>query len=154
MNPVPFVATVWGPHYWFFLHTITHSYPSQPNQITKRKYYDLIMNMPLFIPDGEIGSYFSELITHYPVTPYLDTRESFIRWMIFIHNKVNLKLGYKDVPYQEAIDMYYREYEPKPVYLSNKIKINKKWIVSGIIIGVCIGILVTNGYYIYKPLVV
>jgi len=153
MSSVPFVASVWGPHYWFFLHTITHSYPLQPNQVTKRKYYDLIMNMPLFIPDGEIGSYFSELITHYPVTPYLDTRESFIRWMIFIHNKVNLKLGYPDVPYMEAIEKYYKEYEPKPVYLSHKLKINKQWIVSGILVGFFVGLMVTNGYYIYKPLV-
>jgi len=37
-----FEPDVWGPHYWFFLHTIAHSYPESPNAVTKRKYYDLI----------------------------------------------------------------------------------------------------------------
>ena len=45
-----FDPTIWGPHYWFFLHTISHTYPLYPNEVTKKKYYDLIQNMPLFIP--------------------------------------------------------------------------------------------------------
>lgn len=84
-----FEPDVWGPHYWFFLHTIAHSYPETPNAVTKRKYYDLIQNMPLFIPVSDIGNKFSSLIDKYPVSPYLDSRESFIRWVHFIHNKVN-----------------------------------------------------------------
>ena len=79
---------VWGPHYWFVLHTIAETYPKVCNQVTKRKYYDFIMNIPMFVPDSEIGNYFSNLLDKYPVTPYLDTRESFKRWMNFIHNKI------------------------------------------------------------------
>ena len=33
-----FEPNVWGPHYWFFLHSIAHSYSSHPNEVTKRKY--------------------------------------------------------------------------------------------------------------------
>ena len=33
---------IWGPHYWFFLHTIALNYPLYPNDISKRKYYDVI----------------------------------------------------------------------------------------------------------------
>ena len=32
---------VWGPHYWFFLHTIAMTYPHYPNAVTKKKFYDL-----------------------------------------------------------------------------------------------------------------
>ena len=88
-----FDPDVWGPHYWFFMHTIAHSYPESPNAVTKRKYYDLIQNMPLFIPVSDIGNKFSSLLDKYPVTPYLDSRESFIRWVHFVHNKVNVSLG-------------------------------------------------------------
>ena len=31
--------SVWGPHYWFFLHTISMTYPYHPNAVTKKKYY-------------------------------------------------------------------------------------------------------------------
>ena len=64
--------TVWGPHYWFFLHTITLTYPLNPNTITKKKYYELIHNFHMLIPIENIASYFSKLIVEYPVTPYLD----------------------------------------------------------------------------------
>ena len=33
-----FNADVWGPHYWFFLHTIANSYPKVCNKVTQRKY--------------------------------------------------------------------------------------------------------------------
>ena len=51
---------IWGPHYWFVLHTITLTYPINPNETIKKKYYDLIQNLPLFIPIENIGNYFSE----------------------------------------------------------------------------------------------
>ena len=83
---------VWGPHYWFFLHTIALNYPKYPNSVTKKKYYDLIQNFHLFIPVEKHASDFSKLITKYPITPYLDDRDSFVRWIHFIHNKINEKL--------------------------------------------------------------
>ena len=36
-----YIAKVWGPHYWFVLHTIALRYPKNPNDVTKKKYYDL-----------------------------------------------------------------------------------------------------------------
>jgi hypothetical protein len=121
-------ATVWGPHYWFFLHSIAFTYPEYPNKITKRKYYDLIQNFPLFIPSEEIGNKFSELIDKYPVTPYLGSRESFSRWTVFIHNKVNQILGKKELTYLEGCDEFFNHYKPKQVSLSEKFKWNKKYL--------------------------
>jgi hypothetical protein len=120
-----FNADVWGPHYWFFLHTIAYSYPDTPNTITKRKYYDLIQNIPLFIPTPEIGNEFSKLLDKYPVSPYLDNRDSFIRWVHFIHNKINIMLGKEEISLFEANDRYNAKYKPKPVLLSEKLQIKK-----------------------------
>lgn len=116
-----FDPAVWGPHYWFFLHTIAESYPMHPNEVTKRKYYDLIQNLPIFIPIDEIGNYFSRLLDKYPVTPYLDNRESFVKWMHFIHNKVNVHIGKPEISLPMALDMYRQAYKPKPIYLAEKI---------------------------------
>jgi len=33
---------IWGPYYWFVLHTIALTYSYIPNETTKKKYYDLI----------------------------------------------------------------------------------------------------------------
>ena len=106
-------SKIWGPHYWFVLHTITLQYPTMPNETTKKKYYDFIQNIPLFIPDPEMGNKFSEYLDKYPVTPYLDSRESFIKWMNFIHNKINITLGKPILSIEEGIQQYYELYKPK-----------------------------------------
>ena len=35
---------IWGPHYWFFLHTLASTYPHTPNEVVRKKYYDFIQN--------------------------------------------------------------------------------------------------------------
>jgi hypothetical protein len=130
-----FESSVWGPHYWFFLQTVAESYPMNPNAVTKRKYYDLIQNMPLFIPIAEMGNKFSELLDRYPVTPYLDNKDSFVRWVHFIHNKFNVLLGKEEISLVMALDRYRAEYKPKPIYLSEKINMRKHYIHAGIILG-------------------
>jgi hypothetical protein len=104
-------SRVWGPHFWFFLHTITLSYPIHPNTPIKKKYYDLIHNLPLFIPIKSMSTYFSKLLDEYPVTPYLDSRDSFIRWMHFIHNKINVKLEKPTISLSQFYENYYQEYK-------------------------------------------
>lgn len=123
-----FEPKIWGPHYWFFLMTLALSYPETPNSVTKRKYYDFIINLPLFIPNHEIGNRFSELLDKYPVSPYLDNKESFIKWVHFIHNKVNVILGKEEISYETALNDYLEMYIPKPLYYYEKMKINKYYI--------------------------
>jgi hypothetical protein len=133
----------WGPQYWFFLHTITEIYPKYPNDVTRKKYYDLISNMPLFIPEEKIGNSFAELLDKYPVSPYLDNRDSFRKWMHFIHNKINQKLDKKEISYANSRKIYMENFIPKPVYVSKKLKINKNYIYSGLIMSSFLVILFT-----------
>ena len=116
---------VWGPHYWFVLYTIASTYPDTPNEFTKRKYYDFIQNMPLFIPNVSIGNHFSELLDKYPCSPYLSCRDSFKRWIHFIHNKVNVHLGKQEISFHRADDLYQGQFKPKPIILSETFKIRK-----------------------------
>ena len=125
---------IWGPHYWFFLHTIAMSYPVHPNAVTKKKYYDFVQNIPLFIPVESMAGEFSKLLDQYPVQPYLDNKESFIRWMWFIHNKINKKLEKPEISLNDFYVKYYEEYKPINEKMSEYYKIRGKLIYSGIII--------------------
>ena len=125
---------IWGPHYWFFLHTIAMSYPIHPNAVTKKKYYDFVQNIPLFIPVESMAGEFSKLLDQYPVQPYLDNKESFIRWMWFIHNKINKKLEKPQIYLNDFYVKYYEEYKPMNEKMSEYYKIRGKLIYSGIII--------------------
>ena len=135
---------VWGPHYWFFLHTIAMTYPHHPNTITKKKYYEFIQNLPIFLPVEEISGEFSKLIDKYPVTPYLDNRDSLVRWMHFIHNKINVKLEKPEITLNEFFVDYYNNYKSKNDELIEYYKLKKKIIYIGIIIG-----LTSSVYYLY-----
>ena len=136
--------TIWGPHFWFFLHTIAMTYPIRPNDVTRKKYYEFIMNLPIFIPVEAMGSDFSKLLDEYPVTAYLDSRDAFIRWIHFIHNKINEKLEKPKISMNDFYIKYYEEYKPINEKMSEYYKIRGKLIYSSIIISIFGGI-----YYLY-----
>ena len=119
-------AKIWGPHYWFFLHTVTMTYPLKPNDGIKKKYYDFIQNLPLFIPNESMSKSFQEFLDVYPVSPYLDTRDSFIRWMHFIHNKMNKKLGLQQISMTKFYEDYHKNYKTRDVKIIEYAKTKKQ----------------------------
>ena len=123
-----FDSNVWGPHYWFFIQTLALSYPDFPNEIIKRKFYDFFLNLPLFIPDVEMGQKFSALLDKYPVASYLGSKDSLVRWVVFIHNKYNEMLGKDEISIDEAMSRYYDLYLPKPVYLHEELKVKRYYL--------------------------
>lgn len=145
MKPTELNPEVWGIWYWQFLHTVAFCYPEFPNEVTKRKYYDLIQNFPLFIPDIKMADKFSNYLDKYPVTPYLDSRESFIRWVSFIHNKFNKYLGKDELTIFESLDRYRDQYSPKEFIMSDTI-MYKKYVLYTIFILILLGI----GYWNFR----
>ena len=137
--------TVWGPHYWFVLFSIAVSYPTNPNDVIKKKYYDFFHNLPLFIPHIEIGDDFSKILDKYPVTPYLDSRDSLMKWVHFIHNRINLKLGKNEIKLSEAVQEYYNHYLPRDIKKEKERKRNEKILYITIIF-----LLTSLSVYAYK----
>ena len=139
-------ATIWGPHYWFVLFTIALNYPVTPTNVTKKKYYDFIHNIPLFIPDEKIGNKFSNLLDKFPVSSYLDSRDSFVKWMHFIHNQVNLALDKPEQDYFKSIDDYYEHYKKVDLTPLEQLKERKmiNTLVMYGVIGLCIWYLYTK----------
>lgn len=136
---------VWGPQYWFVLFSIAYTYPQNPNKITKKKYYEFIQNIPLFIPHEKIGTDFIQYLDTYPVTPYLDNRISFMKWVHFIHNKMNAQLRKPTISFDEAVKLYEEHYLPKPIIEENNYYIKKKYVWGSV--GVLLLIIL---YYISK----
>jgi hypothetical protein len=98
--------SIWGPHYWFFIHCIAFNYPKHPNSITQKKYYDFFYNLPLFIPNLEIANNFVEILKTWPITPYLDSRDNLLKWTHFIHNKINEENEKKTITFNEFLEKY------------------------------------------------
>ena len=126
-------AATWGPHYWFFMMSVAISYPDFPNDTTRRKYYDFFMNLPIFIPDPEMGNQFSRMLEKYPISPYLGSKDSLIRRVVFIHNKYNEMLGKHEISLDAAMAAYYEQFIPKPVYLHHQLRMRRYWIHAAFI---------------------
>ena len=136
---------VWGPHYWFFLHTIALNYSQYPNAVTKKKYYDFLTNIPLFIPVDNISVQFSKLLDEYPVTPYLDSRDSLIKWVHFIHNKINEKTEKPKISLSDFYINYYNAYKPKIISIKEIYRWKEKLIyIIVLILIVCLALYLHN----------
>jgi len=144
MSSVYLDPKIWGPHYWFFIHTVAMTYPIRPNAVTKKKYYEFIQNLPIFIPVENMSGEFSKLLDKYPVTPYLDNRESLIRWTHFIHNKINQKLEKPQISLSEFYVKYYEEYKSQNIKMVEYYKLREKAIFC-----VIIATIVGSIYYCY-----
>ena len=116
----------WGPPFWKTLHIICHHYPLQPNSIMKKKMYDFFHNLPVFLPDHDIGDTFSELLDQYPMKPYLDTRDALCKWIHFIHNQINIRLNKPQLSYKDYIKQY--------TYTPPKDNISKHFKYTGILL--------------------
>ena len=121
-------SNIWLPHLKFTLQTIAITYPSHPNDVSKRKYYDLIQNLPVFFPFNPMGKNFLDLLDKYPVTPYLSSRMSFMKWIHFIFNKIHEQLDQPIDEFYDSLEKYYDQYKPKEIRNREIIKTRKKYI--------------------------
>ena len=123
---------VWIPHLIFTLQSISAFYPKDPNDVTKKKYYDTIQNMPLFFPQKPIGNAFSKMLDQYPVTPYLSSRESFMKWVHFIINKIHAQMDWEQEDFYDSLEKYYDAYKPKELVEKEKFKLPKQYVLIGV----------------------
>jgi hypothetical protein len=120
------------------------TYPHHPNAVSKKKYYEFIQNLPLFIPVEQISKELEQLIDKYPITPYLDNRDSFVRWMHFIHNKINEKLEKPQLSLNDFFVEYYNAYKSKDEKFIEFYKLRSKLIYGGILV-----LILGSIYYLY-----
>jgi hypothetical protein len=141
---------IWGPHMWYVLHLITMTYPKEPSEYMKRAYHDFFYNLKDVLPCEICKAHYSKFIKEYPLTPHLDTRENVVKWLIQIHNFVNLELK-KPVLDVAGVLSIYGSMEPSspfdPVIVHRHIeefKIRQRNTIYKlqILLAVCIGVII------------
>ena len=137
-----YTPEVWGPHVWFVLHLLAHTYPHHPNAITQKQMYEWIQQLPRWIPNASMASRMEHLLTQHPVQPSLENRAALIRWMHTLHNYINRHLEKRELSLEEA------EYQFQRAFVSMTDKQERKWKawLWDSLVGLCIGYLLYAMY--------
>ena len=104
MNP-----KFWGPHGWIFLHSVTMNYPKEPTNEDKTLYRNFFSSLKRVLPCEKCAYHYSQYLRKYPIEEVLDDKEDFVKWLIHIHNEVNVMLNKPIKSQEEVIQEYKKE---------------------------------------------
>jgi hypothetical protein len=117
-------ANEWGSHAWKFLHSITFSYPQDPDNETKNNFKELFSCLRYTLPCSHCRNSYSIFYKYICIDHYLDSREGLTFWLFIIHNLVNRKLK-KDLANFEEIVLEYENYRARCGNMNDIAKFTK-----------------------------
>lgn len=97
---------LWGPHAWKFLHYISLGYPDNPTESDKRNYKNFYYSLQDILPCEKCALNYQQNISEHPIDNFLVNKDTLMRWVIDIHNKVNKELNKNELNYEEATNLY------------------------------------------------
>jgi len=101
MNP-----EVWGPSAWTFLHSVTLAYPDNPSDTDKSDYENFFNTLQPILPCAKCSQNYMRHLQEDPITNNLDNKNSLVKWLINVHNKVNKTNDKKELTYDEVMNHY------------------------------------------------
>ena len=114
MNP-----DIWGPPGWTFLHSITFAYPNNPTNVDKTKFAHFFNSLASILPCATCSYNYKQNLIDDPVENHLNNKKSLIKWLINVHNKVNIDNNKPTLSYQTVIDNYTKLYNNEPILSTN-----------------------------------
>ena len=93
-----------------------------------------------------MGSYFTTLLDKYPVTPYLGSRLSFMKWVHYIECKIKTEMEEEIFDFYESLEKYYDLYKPKEMRDQEIVKTRKRYIQFGLFVVLFVSIIVLYRY--------
>ena len=106
---------LWGPHGWKFMHYVSLGYPDNPTNDQKTLYKNFYYSLQDVLPCEKCRINYKKNIKEHPIDTHLENKDSLVKWVIDIHNKVNEELNKPKLEYQEAIDLYLNATEDQPI---------------------------------------
>ena len=129
---------IWGPKLWFAMHTISLNYPSNPTEKDKKVNKIFFENLQHVIPCPTCQNHYSKFLKKNPVSKHLSNKMELTKWVLSVHNDVNIRNGKAPWDIDKLLKHYNSTYEGK--------KSNLKIVLFIILIL----ILIPLGYYLFK----
>lgn len=105
---------IWGKHAWIFLHTVVEAYPDKPLIEDKDNMRNFFYYSGNVLPCLKCKINFKKHMKEIPLTDdILSSKNRLRKWLIDIHNEVNLTTGKKVLSYHSAQNCILRMYKKK-----------------------------------------
>ena len=89
------LTSVWGPVFWFFLHTMSFNYPVNPTHADKIHYRNHILGLRHVLPCGKCRANLKENFKKLPLRMSdMKSRETFSRYIYHLQELVNTMLSF------------------------------------------------------------
>lgn len=89
MNP-----KLWGPHAWYFLYSIALNYPDEPTNEDIYNTKSFFENLGNILPCLDCRKNYRANLKSAPLDNHiLGSRNTLVKWVLSIHNKVNIENG-------------------------------------------------------------
>jgi hypothetical protein len=126
--------SVWGPPFWFSIHSVTFTYPLNPDIEDKLRVKSFFNALEFVLPCKICRVHFGEQTRTHPIDNFIHSRLDLVRWAIDLHNTVNVSLGKRIWSYEEVINHFEKYYGRKIIlrggndnaYDESKLKDYKK----------------------------
>lgn len=105
----------WGPPLWKEMHIKTYNYPHKPTGKDKRDIVNYFKNIVNEIPCLICQKHYNQYLREHPVDRNANSRKQLTRWLIDLHNKINVLNGKRVYSYKE-VDNYYMD-SSKPIII-------------------------------------
>lgn len=103
----------WGPPCWNFLDYLCFSYPIAPNaeeQQNMANYFNALKNV---LPCLTCKTDFKQMLDEDPIDRHLHSREALTLWLLDKHNRVNSKLGKKQLSINDYVNHFKKRHQPR-----------------------------------------
>ena len=125
---------VWGPHAWIFLHSITLEYPDNPTNEDKLNVMNFFNSVGSVLPCQKCRVNFNLHLKKNPLTEkVIESKTNLVKWMIDIHNCVNVINNKNEVSYEESLKEILKLYK-----YNNKNLIIISTMIILIVVVICI----------------
>tara|TARA_B110000285_G_scaffold56645_1_gene64408 strand:- start:499 stop:879 length:381 start_codon:yes stop_codon:yes gene_type:complete len=94
---------LWGPSGWYFLHSLTYSYPDNPSQQEKEAAIHFFNSLSALLPCTVCKVNYDKHFEKHNVENFVSSRNDLVKWLINIHNLVNMDNGKPMVSYESVL---------------------------------------------------
>ena len=106
------LPSTWGPHGWKFMHYVSLGYPQEPTENDRRAYRTFYTSLQNVLPCETCQGNYQKNLSELPIDDALQSRDTLVKWVIDVHNKVNSESNKKELGYDEAIQLYLTDENP------------------------------------------